>query len=518
MTEHFDALVLGSQPGGLVAAALMAQQGLRICVVGIEDRDPHAYHAHGFELPFLPTLLPDLGHASPIAEIHRKLRLETKVRRELIFNDVPFQTVLPKQRLDICVDPEGTIAELSREFPELGGAIQAFFDRLFGLDDTISSLLADPSLVPNQGFWNSILSWKKRRAWAHLAAPLQTEELMAGIPIDHPIRNILLAPLIFFGHLDTHTPSLLHATRLLARYLRGVQVFEDPIGGLDRLLVRAAIDAGAQIYRGVDVASIDVNRQRILGIHLQNPNRHLTAKHMILTSYATQHPILHPLTHKERFWRKARKSGSKTKPETSQRALIGLNLLVQRKVLPAGMGSTVLALNGRAHPRDAHDADLPLLLGVYPAVREQTANLARTQRVADSELAVLSVAIPHTGGHASENSQTLIRRVCAQLERFIPFLTEHTVAISPDISSKSSQEKTKKSGEAQQKSPWIHAQALHPLYAGKAAKHFGIGMMPIQGPLKNTWRAGHEVLPGLGIEGQYLVGEAVAGKLMRLLK
>ena len=58
---------------------------------------------------------------------------------------------------------------------------------------------------------------------------------------------------------------------------------------------------------------------------------------------------------------------------------------------------------------------------------------------------------------------------------------------------------------------------VHPLYEATLDEFLGVTGLPVRGPWKNLFFAGREVLPGLGIEGEFYAGIQAAGHVAALL-
>ncbi|MEZ4272211.1 MAG: hypothetical protein R3C68_12510 [Myxococcota bacterium] len=62
--------------------------------------------------------------------------------------------------------------------------------------------------------------------------------------------------------------------------------------------------------------------------------------------------------------------------------------------------------------------------------------------------------------------------------------------------------------------PW----SLHPIYETHEPPLLGITGRPQQTPFKNLLHCGRDVLPGLGVEGEYITGLTAADALTALRK
>jgi hypothetical protein len=58
---------------------------------------------------------------------------------------------------------------------------------------------------------------------------------------------------------------------------------------------------------------------------------------------------------------------------------------------------------------------------------------------------------------------------------------------------------------------------VHPLYEADLDEALGVSGLQVKGPWKNLFFAGREVLPGLGVEGEFYAGIQAAGHVAAAL-
>lgn len=157
-TRVYDVAVLGTSLPGLVAAALLAQRGLR--VLHVATAGAGTFSSGGWQLPVGPELLPAPRLVPAIRETLDELTLAAPVQRAL--QPIPLQVLTPTSRLEL------SDTDLLRG---LGPAAEAFFrlrDRLATAHETTTAVVAAPLLPGSLGerfrLWNHVR--RQRRAFA----------------------------------------------------------------------------------------------------------------------------------------------------------------------------------------------------------------------------------------------------------------------------------------------------------------------------------------------------------------
>jgi phytoene dehydrogenase-like protein len=506
MTQHYDVAVIGGQLSGLLASALLAKRGRRVVLIDHGENTTY-YRRKGLRLPLVPALVPALDSSPAMQKVHDELGIGPDLRTAARPLDPTFQAVLPHHRVGIRPDRTAMLAEIGAEFPELAGATARFFDSLFALDQEINGLLL--ATTPMTAPFGLRDRWASRGILAqsrHLDDPFEGRDLLAGIPEDHPLREVLLGPLAFFAHLYPDTPSTLHAVRLVARFYRGALSFHDRLGGLPAALLRAAEVSGVEVQRGAVVKAIDLSGRALRSLELDGQKLHVTADYFIANTLAPFHELLPPNKLQARYalaQRAVHAAGS----------LLTVNLVVARKVIPRGMAEAVFLLNGRRKPRGEHGVDPPLFVRRYPARRGAPGPVHGAEALDDPQHEVLSVACPVSiadVAHSAERLAALKQQIVERMGRLVPFLRQHLIDLSLPIDTTGWDVEA---GDAVHRvDPWT----LHPIFEPTPRPLLGVAARPTRTVFSNLVHCGQDVLPGLGLEGEYLTGLAAAATLQQI--
>lgn len=494
MSQHYDVAVIGTQLSGIIAAALLAKRGRRVLLID-HGESATTYRRGGRNLPLLPTLLPTLDQAPHVQRVHDELGLGPELRALARPSEAAFQTILPRHRLDVTSAPDAILAELKLEFPDVADAIGHFFTRLVAIDATITDYLsANPPLPPST--WLQRLRGQiSRRQVMHLDAPFETEVLLEGIPEDHPVRTVLLGPLAFFSHLWPDQPSTFQAARLIARYFRGVSTVQDGAAGITRLLLAAAERSGVSVRPGAVVRKISSRGRRLHELVIEDERLSHSADIFISNTLGPFYELLEGRDRHPRFV-------AEEQAVAPSGGLLVLNCVVDRAVVPEAMAAAAFLLNGRRQTRGDEPADPPLF--VQRAAPPPTGPGSRSR---DPEIVVLSVACPvriADIAHSPERINAVKTQMLGRLRRVVPFLDSYLQDASLTIDTAGWELETE--GGKRRVEPW----RLHPIYEPHQRPLLGVAARSLRTYYRNLIHCGRDVIPGLGLEGEYITGYQAA--------
>ncbi|MEY2668416.1 MAG: hypothetical protein RJA59_1054, partial [Pseudomonadota bacterium] len=298
---------------------------------------------------------------------------------------------------------------------------------------------------------------------------------LAGLG-DHPLATALLAAWPFLSYLDG-PPSALGLTRTLDGVLRGA--FR-PAGGtaaVAAMLRRRIAESRGELLGGdgepAAVTALETTGGKAHTLTVKGGEARYAARAFV---YAGELAPLGALVgDPDRIARWAA-------PATPAGRLVSLAWVVRREALPAPLGDVALAL-----PADG----VPVLLQVLPAVRGG----AKGNETSPTERLLLA-ATPATGAGADvPEAAARLRRGVAE---FLPFLDRATVHASDPGDRRG-------------------ARAFHPLFAARPDRALGVGGVATVSPIGNLFLAGREVVPGLGVEGQFHAAWQAASAVERHL-
>lgn len=500
----YDVCVVGSQLGGVLAGALLARRGLRVLHVAHDDPGFH-YVDHGYVLPFGPAVVPSPRHLPAAEAVLSELGLATDLSRALAPSDPDLQLLLPRHRVDVSRDPAVLRTELRREWPGEAERLEAALGTLGTLFDFAGFFLRAAPPLPPDGFGErrAVSKALKLAASAPGAPSVSLDEArpFRGLEDEELVRS-LLAVHRFLTYLDG-PPSPISLVRLLGGALRGTNRLPGGLGTLREMVRRRIAESRGELRGGPGepavATGLEISGGKVEAVRLaDSPDAHV-ARAFIVATDADRIRALLP-------------DGAASPRQTAalerarvRRQLLSVNLVVKHAALPPALGENVLALRDAA---GGDGLDNAVFLQVLPARRDArkgpgdkgTGEKAPAADVADERVVCASGFLAAGGGpDALRGAAARIREAVADA---IPFFERHLVAESAPLLADPSR---------------AALPPVHPLYESDADDRLGIAALPVRGPWKNLFFAGREVVPGLGVEGEFYAGIQAAGHVAALL-
>ncbi|MFT3915634.1 MAG: phytoene dehydrogenase [Anaeromyxobacteraceae bacterium] len=496
----YDVCILGSQLGGVVAGALLARRGFRVLHVAHDDPGFH-YVDHGYVLPFGPAVVPSPRHLPSAEAVLGELGLATDVGRALVASHTDLQLLLPRHRVDLARDPAVLRGELKREWPAAAEALEAGFAELGTYFDFAGFFLRAAPPLPPDGFGER---WTVRKA-VKLAASapgappravdearpfekLQDEELVRSLLVAHRFLTYRDGP-----------PSPMSLVRLLGGAFRGTHRLPGGLGTL-REMVRRRIQESRGELRGKPgepalATGLELDHGRVSAVRLaDSPDAHV-ARAFVAATDAERFLALLPAD-----VRASRQAAGLTKVH-SARQLLTLNLVVKERALPPALGENVLALRDAAGGEGIENAVFMQVLPAHHEARKGASDKGtQGEVIADERVVCAAAYVP--AGMRPQGLADAAARIREAVADAIPFFERHLVVESAPLLADPER---------------AHMAQAHPLYLCDADDRLGIGGLPVRSPWKNLVFAGREVVPGLGVEGEFYAGIQAAGHVAAML-
>ena len=478
----YDVIVVGSQLGGTLAGALLAKRGLRVLHVE-HDGMGAGYEKNGYTLPYAPFVTPAFKTMPQVEEAFSELGLASWVQRTMKPQEPALQVITAQHRLDFHSDPAIRQNELTRELGEEG------VQRATTISQAISQVeLSDPFFkekptLPSTGILESfqlnrlIARHEKLKVGSALAPDLFPDRLL---------RQLL--PFISYAVPSTQPLPL---ARTLSQVLRMPHHFPGGREGLREALGKKLTESGGDLLgRHGSGASVVENFHfeggRVAGIKLMQSDIIYRGQWIIGATDAGALRRLVPNKKKHRRLLEALDSA------TVQQFLYTVNWVLPERAIPRGMGELVLLETGE------NGLD-PLLLQTRP-IQQADAPFQPDTRVVSAGVFVPAL-VRELG---EEHFKELTRRIESHLERLMPFARAHLIVAS---------------------SPYLDVGGVrgsrflpHPLLETEASSVLGVTGISMKTPSKNLLIASREVLPGLGLEGEFYTGIRAARRVQDLIK
>jgi phytoene dehydrogenase-like protein len=478
----YDVIVVGGQIGGAVAAALLAKRGYRVMHVE-HDGMGHGYAHEGWLLPYAPFVAPPLKFLPQAQDVLAELGLATTVQRALKAHP-SLQLVMPEHRLDLSVDEQRRSAELHREFGEAASAVDMQMRLASQQHEATDGFFRNPHPLPPAGIFDR---WALRRAVA--ANPALHAE--AELAKEGPTASLVRGMGRFLHYLDAPEGPL-PLTRPLSQVLHAPHRFPGGREGLRELLYKKLQDLGG-MYMGRDtseayvVEALSFEGGKLVGVKLVGSENQYLGSHFVV---ALDSPVVRRVITDKK---KNRKLAEILDLPTTKKFLFTVNWIIRADAIPRGMGELLLL--------ETPGEELgPLLIQVHGARRLESKVDDETMRIVCAAAFVPTSARDLGEGHL----QQLVERMGAAMERLMPFSKEHRLLVS---------------------APYLDAGGVrgsrllpHPLYTFESTSELGVTGLPQQTPVKNLFLASREVLPGLGLEGEFIAGARAASLVQEQLK
>jgi phytoene dehydrogenase-like protein len=465
MAQHYDVAVIGGEPGTFVAALMLARSGRRVVLV--------QHDAPSFSEPCYPG-----SEASCISRWHDALGITPPPTRRQ-GPRAPLQVVLPHQRLTLGGGREALAQELKREFPHDAQAIDDLLQRLGLLDRSACQFLFNVPSLPPETLQQRFGAWRLGRELGPLrgAADAQAlDGLFGALDAAHPIRRLFLAGLPLLGDSVQTTPSLFLAVHRLAQTFLGQPADPGSRAELVELLADAAQRAGIEVRREARVKRMALSGKRASHLELVGERHDVRADWYL---YGGREPL-------GQLW--PNPSDPLVRQEAQSHSIMAGGWLMRRWLVPknrvnAALGPLCWVLDGRAQGRgETPYGDEPFVLQRHD----------EGERVALQISAPLLGAEPTAGdneGQAPAGSQGLWQRMEPRLRRVLPHLPRDGAGLGP-----------------LQRTP-------QPLFAAAPRSHWGVTGRSRKTPVANVVYCGRDVVPGLGLEGEYLAASGAVALL-----
>lgn len=478
----YDVIVLGSQLGGALTAALLAKRKHRVLLID-HDGTGTGYEHGGFVLPYAPSITPSLKAMPVVEEALTELGLTTTVQRALRPHLPELQMILPRHRVDLHPDQVRRRAELAREFGETAEGLLSALSATASQHEVSDAFIKDQPALPPDGFFET---WGlKKKIGQHPGL-----EAHPRLSNNTPPGTLLRGLLPFLTHLDEPSSPLAH-TRPLSQALQSPQRFPGGNDGLRDLLVKRLSELGGDVLTRENsdsyvVEEISFDGSRFAGVKLVRSDVVYRSSCLVVS---TDSAALRRLITDRKRHRGLLEQLDVSSPRS---ILFAVNWVVPTDALPRGMGELLLV--------ESQDVELrPLLVQVHPA-RTPGGKEEEGLRVVCAG-AFVPTSVRDLG---EEHLQVLAQRIDAELDTLMPFTQDKRILRS---------------------APYLDAGGVrgsrlmpHPLYSFEAEAFLGVTGLKQRTPVKNIVLAGREVLPGLGLEGEFLAGMRAARLVQEMLK
>ncbi len=484
-TRHvYDVIVVGSQLSGALSGALLAKRGYRVLHVDVDGLGS-AYPHDGYALPYAPALLPSLKLLPSAEQALSELGVAVALHRAFDAGLTDLQLLFPKHRLDFASDAGHRAAELEREFASDKEKLLSSLKQAADVAEASDPFFKAPPELPPEGFFS-----RRRMKKAASSVPGMKEDGSVLEPLDAlPLGPAMRAVARFLTYLDDGEASGIALARPLAQLLRGVHRYPGGREGLREALRRRLGELGGDLAGAEGepaiVEELVFDGSKVTGVKLaSSANVHRARCVIGALDTGALARLIPP---------RSRKRGLLELLESvrTRRYLFTLNLVLKTSGLPMGLKELALVVPG--------DEELgAVLLEVSPARKNG-------REEPDERVVTAAAWVSQNEREAGEERlRAIANRIEATVMEVMPFAGRHVVLRS---------------------APYLDARNArgsrllpHPLLEVAQERYLGFTGLPQRTPGKNLFLANREVLPGLGVEGEFMAGLRAAGIVQEVLK
>ncbi|HEY3445068.1 MAG TPA: NAD(P)-binding protein [Myxococcales bacterium] len=481
----YDVIVLGSQLAGAVTGALLVKRGYRVLFVDPDGLGAH-YEHKGYQLPYAPSMLPHLRRMPPAEAALTELGIGVDLFRALdgaAASDL--QLLFPRHRIDLSVEPERRAAEVGREFPGEKDVILSSLGAAQARSEATDPFFKLSLPFPPDGFFERRAVKKAAATCPPVLADGEIFDALAKTPFADALQSLGR----FLTHLEDAEAGSLARLRPVAQLLHGACRYPGGYDGL-REAVRARLaDLGGDVlgdpHAPAEVEELLFDGGRFSGIKLQGSSNVYRGECLVCGMDVASLAALIPPRAKKRHLADLLES------VRVRRQLFTVNLVIKDEGLPLGLKDLALV-----HPGDEFHG--PVLLEVLHARKAG-------KDVSGEKVLCASALVTHNEhSNSDERIQSVAGRLEAVIGELAPFVEQHIVERSI---------------------PSLHARhfkgtrlVYHPLMEVDADHVLGIAGLPHRTPCKNLFLASREVIPGLGVEGEFLAATRAATLVQGVIK
>jgi phytoene dehydrogenase-like protein len=475
----YEVIVLGSGLGGLVAGTFLARKNLSVLFLK-EKEYQSSFIKEGYRFtPFSnfsekylnPTLLQEVSKALnlPFLSQYREGDRQAKAKQEVFF-----QVILPKARIDLFYDRSLFQSELKREFPEEVAPIENFYEEINSLQHLLKK-------VQNKGGSQSLIPLQKHSIFKSLFSfkTLSKGEMSQRLsPFSREFKQFIQLQLISHGNLfSDQWPMALVAFLLNDEPNRTTPHID--LEKCEENMFEHFVQSGGRVEEVEKVEKLDKEWRRGFVLSSERGEGAFQSEFLILNS---------PLHRALNILSKKRKRLSKWEKRIQARyVLIPFFLGIRERVVPVGMKNLLVSILDLDKPYD--DGNV-LYLSLSPEGDETKAPEGKRALTAESLMPMEKLNPSFLDEYQG--------RVMNHLTHLFPFLENNVEFIDHQWAN-------------EQVSRWSYP---HFIYETTSNFHWRKVVVPNR-LSRNLFFVGKENFPYLGLEGEILSGLMVAKQILR---
>lgn len=463
----YDTIVLGNDPGSLIAAVTLASHGEKTVLLTMEDT-PDLYSESGYTFDIDPLPWTGLNRG----DVLRQLLAHLLITHEDCPLDPALQIIFREHRIDIYNETEAYFKEMEREFPDEAWKILNFYKSIAKSGTFASGLIGkNLHLQPETvGDYINLLRnmpaiMLKKKAFAANLRNIQKEP---------ELKKILEAQILLLSNLDPYGISPISFARTLSLSLNR---FFYHTGGkyhlIEKLKKKFETDGG--IIERCSISTLELERAIKANVKVGDEDIPTIYGRNIIIS--TKYENFTSLLEENRKFSALRKRYDEINPSLYP---FTIHIGVQDRCIPEKMGVYVV-VSDETGPDE--DGNLLFL---------ETSKPGDTLRAPDGKRAISATTFLKNSPSELDNNalENIAEVMLKTLGGFLPFLKENLDFMDLEKSINISRSCYRTINHKYRvKNPFI-----------------GMSFLPNKTPLKNVFLTGGMLMPGLGFEGEIMSG------------
>lgn len=267
IAEQYDAIVIGSGPGGLSTAVCLSKMGWKVAVLEqhyTAGGFTHAYGRQGYEWDVGVHYIGDMGSSKTMAKQLYDFLSDNQLQWAPMGN--PYDTVfIGDFKFEFPPGENALKAALITQFPTEEDALNQYFDLLRTVSRGMSSFALGKILPFSRLFANH--AWLRKRLPAAMFEP--TLNVLQGLTQNKRLIAVLTTQWGDAGVTPRDSSFLIHA--IIARhYLHGGFY---PIGGasmIARTQIPAIQQTGGDVFTYAEVSNIVLHHDQVQGVAMSD--------------------------------------------------------------------------------------------------------------------------------------------------------------------------------------------------------------------------------------------------------
>ncbi|MCE9625791.1 MAG: hypothetical protein K8R69_10145 [Deltaproteobacteria bacterium] len=476
--QYSDILILGTDLAGLITGAFLAKRGLAVTVLNFE-KDVSLEKKN-----IQPNLITHL-ESRLFKNILGRLSILDHELNILSRLEVPYQTVLPKHRIDVYRDREKLYRELKREFPQDFENVKAFYETMDNFDATLDSEKLQELILPK----GLRAGWRFKKFVKETGLNQRVSDLVARLGADREVQSFLESQLKLLSKTHSANPFTYQITKSLSNENCILFEVKGGIGHLKKLFLDKIEAYNGRIKNETHIEKIVFEKRRVKGVQLGGFEGMIGCRYLLWND-----EIRGLLNYLPKKWR-TRKLRRNIEAVTPRYYHFSIQYQLDPEVIPVGMRENLILIGD---PQEELTGTNYLHLNTYhPAQNDPQGQAFLTVSYLLNADKLHEPSSYFDGLHAD---------ITQRLKKLMPF-SDGKVRLHFPLENKASENPEMLFPMEKSDFEIFRENATaNPIYEVHPNEFGGLFPLSHRTPYKNLLLTSPEILAALGFEGKFLLG------------